>query len=220
MASEGAPTDGSMREAARLALSSDWTLSGALAALGGEDVPATIAAYEASMAPLGSVERLARSADGGFGPGFTALRQALKLIGMKIAPTMSAQQCDGWLSAVSIALSDFPAKVAVQAARAALHVPMSFLNEVDGHVRAEAVRLMERHDLALRRLRSMAAEIERAARPANPQLAAPAQDQRLTGAEIRALSGPFLRIGLEQGWVTQDEVDAAIAEAADEQAAA
>lgn len=195
--------DGSMREIARLALSDEWTMETGIKALNGCDPRQAIVAYEDSLTPLADAEP---SFDG---PASKGLRDWLKPIGMKIAPTMAPEVCSTWLTAVVMALSDFPAKVATQAARNAIRVPMQFLNEVDGHVRTEAEKLMGRHRTALSRLHRMRAEIERAAQPAQPQIAAPLEDEPMTDAEIRALSPQFRRIGLERGWLTQEQIDAA-----------
>ncbi|WP_404711503.1 hypothetical protein [Sphingomonas sp. MMS24-J13] len=197
-----------MRDAARLALSFEWTLAGALDSLAGEDLGATITAYEASLAPLNEIERLERDENGHFGRWMTELRTWLKPIGMKISPTMSPEQCSAWLTAVAIALSDLPPKVATQAARAAIHIPMSFMNEVDGHVRAEAIKIMGRHKTALRRLHAMQAEILRAANP-QPALSAPDPFERYTAEEIRRMSPHIRSIGLTCGALTQAEIDEA-----------
>lgn len=198
-----ARTDGSMRDIAALALSDDWTMAEGIERLGDRSPCQAIAAYEAGMIPLVEAE------PDFSGPGAKALRDWLKPIGMKLAPSMAPDVCSPWLTAVVMALSDFPAKVATQAARNAIRIPMQFLNEVDGHVRAEAEKLMERHRTALMRLRHMRDEIERAARPAQPQIAAPVDDAPMASNEIRALSPEFRRIGLAQGWITQAQIDAA-----------
>lgn len=199
--------DGSMRELARLALSTEWTSEKGMAVLNGANPQDAIAAYEAGLKPLAEAEP---NFDG---PGSKGLRDWLKPIGMKISPSMAPEVCSTWLTAVVMALSDFPAKVATQAARNAIRTPMQFLNEVDGHVRAEAEKLMETHRYALRRLRWMKEDIERAAKPQQPQIASPGEDGRpLTNAEIRALAPTFRRIGLANGWLTQEQIDAADAE--------
>ncbi|WP_380873618.1 hypothetical protein [Sphingomonas sp. DBB INV C78] len=205
-----------MRDAARLALSDDWTMETGLAALAGEDIRATVAAYEASMLPLQRAEdmgAIATDADGRpqFGPQMTAVRTWLKPLGMKIAPSMSPEQCAAWLTAVAMALSDFPARVIVKAAQAAIHIPMSFLNEVDGHVRKEAEAQMQRHATALARLKRMHAEIERAAEPKLPPSAGweNGEAPRLTPEEIRRTPMWVLKLGIAAGDITQEEVDAA-----------
>jgi hypothetical protein len=89
---------------------------------------------------------------------------------------------------------------------------MAFLNEVDGHVRAEAERIMGgtgRRSAA----EAMREAIARAAAPERPQLPAPEDGATpLSPAELRALTPELRRMGLAQGWVTQAALDAADAE--------
>jgi hypothetical protein len=204
--------DGAMREAAQIALAEHWTLAEAVAAVDADDVAKALAGYEAGLTALATTEPML---DGG---GAAMVRKWLKPIGMKIAPAMGEDVAADWLTAVMMALSDFPAKVTAQASRLAIRVPMSFLNEVDGHVRAEAEKIMGRHRTAIARLKAMREEILRAATPPVPQIA-PADDgaTALSEAELRALKPDFRRIGLDHGWITQAELDAA--DAAGRQAA-
>lgn len=198
---------GAMREAAQIALAEDWTLAGAVAVVAGDDVDQALAGYEAGLAPLAETEPRFD------GDGAAAVRQWLKPIGMKIAPAMGKEVAGDWLSAVMMALSDFPAKVIVQATRSAIRVPMQYLNEVDGQVRAEAEKIMARHRTALLRLRQMQEAIRRAAEPERPALAPPEDGATpLSPAELRALTPDLRRIGLAQGWITQEQLEAADAE--------
>lgn len=201
-----------MRELARLALSDDWTMAKGIEVLGAEDPDVAISAYEDGLVPLMEAESLERGRNGEFGPGMTALRTWLRPIAMKIAPTMETELSSDWLTAVAMALSDFPAKIAVQAARAALHIPMNYLNEVDGHVRVEAERLMERHRNALWRLRQMREEIERAARPPVPQLEAVEDVQPWTLEQARGTPAYLLDVGLRAGFISREIHDQVIAE--------
>jgi hypothetical protein len=204
---EAAKAGGSMREAAQVALAADWRLEEAAALVGAADVAMAIGQFEAGLVPLGQAEPKLD------GEGASLVRQWLRPIGMKIAPAMDEKVAGKWLSAVVMALRDFPAKVTAQAARAAIMIPMAYLNEVDGHVRAEAEKIMGRHRTALRRLRAMQEAIARAAAPERPQIAAPEDGATpLSPAELRVMPPELRRIGLAQGWVTQAALDAADAE--------
>jgi hypothetical protein len=214
---QASKADGSMREVAQLALSEDWSIEAARQALAGDDIATTIQTYEAGLVPLADAESLERDEHDQFGPGMTMVRTWLKPIGMKIAPTMSEAQCSAWLTAVAMALSDLPAKVAAQAARAAIHIPMTFPNEVDGHVRAEALKIMDRHRRALRRLRALHDEIARAMHP-QPVLTGPDPLTPFTADEIRKMTADVRSLGLKCGALTQQEIDAAFATPVDEAA--
>jgi hypothetical protein len=200
----GGPVAGAMREATRLALGDEWSLADAVAAVDAVGVAAALAGYEGGLVALAEAEPKLD------GDGAACVRTWLKPIGMKIAPSMGADVAADWLTAVMMALSDFPARVVAQAARTAIRVPMAYLNEVDGHVRAEAERIMSRHRRAIARLKAMREEIQRAACPPVPQIAAPEDGATaLSAAELRALTPELRRMGLAKGWVTQADLDAA-----------
>ena len=199
-----------MRELARLALSADWSIDAGIAT--GEDPAAAVTLYADSLAPLAEVDpELTGSAA-------LEARKWLKPIGMKIAPTMSQEQCSTWLNALMLALSDFPPRVIMQAARSAIRIPMEFMNQVDGHVRAEAEKIMKRHRLALFRLQRLRDAVARASAPV---LSAPDGFEGggmppMSVDDIKATAltpmGPaLLRIGITLGAITQDACDAAIA---------
>lgn len=136
--------------------------------------------------------------------GMTAkLVDALRPLGIKIAPTMSPQQAGGWLAAMVAALSDLPPRVSVRAAQEAIHTPMSFINEVEAAVRAKAELVAARYSLALRRLERMQREIAEAAKPSRLLIAGePAQG--LTQADVDAMDTAMIRIGLACGALVQD----------------
>lgn len=202
---------GSMRELARLALSDHWSIEAGMAT--GEDAAAACRAYADSLLPLAETDPELT------GKAAIDARTWLKPIGMKIAPTMSADQCSAWLNAVMLALSDFPARVVMQAARIAIRTPMEFLNQVDGHVRAEAEKIMRRHRVAMVRLERLSVAIERANEPALP---APEGYEAgdvppMSIADIKATAtapggAGLLRIGLAQGFIEQADYDRAMRE--------
>ena len=95
---------------------------------------------------------------------------------------------------------------------------MEFMNQVDGHVRAEAEKIMKRHRLALFRLQRLRDAVARASAPV---LSAPDGFEGggmppMSVDDIKATAltpmGPaLLRIGITLGAITQDACDAAIA---------
>lgn len=179
----------------------------ALADAEGVEVGEVIAAYERRLA-TSLADR-----DPMFNGDATAkVRTALKLIGMKIDPRMDEEQAMTWLTAVAMALSDFPWWIITAAVPAAIRVPMRFLNEVDGVVREKCEEVMARHRVALIRLRALQREIADAAKPKLP----PAEPPKPVGMEeYRAmargeLGRSLLRIGLGAGHITQEDFDAAM----------
>jgi hypothetical protein len=192
-------------------LADGWSLAESVSLVTAAAVEAALERGEAAMLPLDRVEPKLD------GAGAADVRMWLKPIGMKIAPSMGEEVCRTWLSAVVMALSDFPASAVAAAARSAIRIPMQYLNEVDGHVRIEAEKEMQRRRTALRRLRLMLDEIMRASAPEQPLLQAPEDGATpLSPAELRALPAHLRRLGLNAGWVTQEELDAADGAAAGE----
>lgn len=184
----------------------------ALADAEGVNVADVIAAYERRLG-LTLADR-----DPMFNGDATAkVRTALKLIGMKIDPRMDEEQAMTWLTAVAMALSDFPWWVITAAVPAAIRVPMRFLNEVDGVVREKAEDVMRRHRVALYRLRALEREIANAAKP---KLEAPegwdgGDRPPPTKEELRKMARSelgitVLRLGLGNGHIAQEDFDAAI----------
>ncbi len=93
----------------------------------------------------------------------TALESRINPIAAKIAPTMSKDQAAAWRDAMVIALSDLPAMIGLTATKRAIHVPMSFINEVEGVIRGIAAEIADGRREAIARLERLIADIERAA---------------------------------------------------------
>ena len=183
----------------------------------GIDVPALISGYERGLISLKEAEPYGKSPrDPELEGALTSrVRDALALLATKVAPTMPIEQVDAWINVTSTALSNLPGRVAHEAAEAALFRPMTFVNQIETVVREEAEEIQARHRLALRRLRQLQAEIERAA---NPQPALPANDpavpewspDRIRRMSRSAFWPELKRNGIESGSFTQAEIDAAL----------
>ncbi|WP_242137365.1 hypothetical protein [Sphingomonas sp. TREG-RG-20F-R18-01] len=204
-----------------------WNLTSAMAQADGVDVVAVLAGYERGLMPLAEAEPKGRSLRDPSAAGAltTLLGDDLAMLATKIAPTLATDQADAWIKVMCVALSDLPGRVAREAATAALHRPMKFLNEVESVIRDEAAAITVRHSVALRRLKQMADAIARASMPSTTL----PDDDVSTGpmplARIRALSRlegwpAFKKIGLSTGSFTEDEIDAALSEPVEQAQAA
>lgn len=162
------------------------------------DPAAAIAALKAREVPLNGEEPA-----GGRKAG--VLKQSLGVLGVKIAPTMSQDQAEAWTTAVAMALADLPAAFSIRGAKDALHVPMKFLNEVEGVVREKAEDARVRHQAAIYRLRQFERQIRAATKPALPKPEVP----EMTQEAINAMPRSLLDLGLKLGHLTQEQYDIA-----------
>ncbi|WP_066723526.1 hypothetical protein [Sphingomonas pituitosa] len=161
-----------------------------------------LARYERGLAPLKDAEPGPITIASRLSVG---LREDLSVLLTKVAPTMSAEQSDAWLTVMVAALGDLPGRVAREAAQAALHRPMSFPNQIEAEIRTLAAGLMARHRLACERLRQMAAEANRRALVEEEEVAP------MTDDEIRRMKPEMRGLGLACGALTQDQIDRALA---------
>jgi hypothetical protein len=170
------------RDIARLALQYDWRL--AAATIPPDNIAQAIDELTAGTVALKTIDPALK--------GEEAIRvaDALRPFGAKIAPTIRASEARAWRMALVIALSDLPPLIALRAAKRAIHVPMQFLNEVEGHIRAAATEMVEQQRVALVRLRRLHEELDRALN-APPALPAP-EPEPVTEEEVQQLNA-FLR---------------------------
>lgn len=200
------PADG-LRAVLALAVSDDWSHSQvATLKLDEPTIAEAVNRLAARLDPLEITEPEA------IGPKSDALRDALRLIGMKIAPTMSIEQAENWLTSLVIALNDLPADIATQAAREAHRTPINFPNEVDRVIREKGVVLVERRRYALARLKRYQAEITKPAKPMLTDENADRDQVEWTIDDIRKAGQPIAKLGMAGGWITQAQFDEAFLE--------
>lgn len=197
----GSNTDTAERALAAFALDDAFTVEAgrAMVQRDGSSVIAALAAYQASLAPMKGLDSEAQKIAA------ASLEDALRPIGAKMAPHLSGEQCKTWRVAMVAALSDLAPRTAVRAAREALHVPMQFMSEVDGVIRAKALEIEARHRRAIMRLQKLQDEIASASIPKLSDHS----DRSLTADELRRLPAAALRMGVAAGHITADELQAA-----------
>lgn len=127
--------------------------------------------------------------------------EAVKMIGRKLRPEFSASQASHWTAAIVASLTDLPPHVAVQACKAALHVPFEFVSQVEKGIREKASEIEARYKSARLRLESILRELRRAASP-TPRLPPPPP---MTEEELQAMPDNLRRIGLGAGWLREIE---------------
>lgn len=189
------------RTLSRLVLEPGFTVARAIVNVTPAELEAAISSYE-SVKPLMHVEpRLD-------GPQSRAVADFLRPIGAKIAPTMSGEQANTWRAAMVLALSDLPPRVAQKATRLAIHKPMLFINEAETEIRKIAADMEAKNRLALYRLRTMRAEIERAGNPDQKQIADRHSDP-ITVSEVAGWPPEYRRIAVENDFITTEMLEAA-----------
>lgn len=135
-----------------------------------------------------------------------AMDERLRRLAAKVLPTASVEAATAWRDAMVEALSDLPAMIALSAAKKAIHKPFRFVGEVEPAIREIADAMIERRHVRAAALQRMREAIRRAANPA-PALPAP----EITLAGIRAMKPEIRSLGLKAGFITQEQVDAALA---------
>ncbi len=173
-----------------------------MALVDGIEVMPILARYERGLTPLKEVEpdpaRPGRWSAG--------LGDDLSLLLTKVSPGIGTEQADAWIKVMVLALGDLPGRISREAARMALHRPMRFANEIEAVIRQIAAGLMAQHSIACARLRQMAAEQDRRRRGATDD------PGPITNAQIRHMPPAYRSLGVTLGHLTQEQVDAALAE--------
>lgn len=193
---------------------SRWTTDGAMVVAGDrplDTIAEALARLASDLSPVPTDEAARASWN-------SAMDERLRRLAVKVQPGMSPDQSQPWRDVMVDALSDLPALVALTAAKRALHRPMKFMNEIEGVVREIAEEVEAGRRAAIARLKHLADEIARAANR-QPALVAPDVDEPISAEEIRAMLPSLVAIGLKQGWITQDQVDAARADTQEAKAA-
>jgi hypothetical protein len=192
------------RELARYALTEiDFNVTKALERYGGGCLTSTIEEMRRSLRPLKEIEPTLNGSQSG------AIANNLRLIGMKVMPTMSTAQCETWLRAILAALSDLPPHIAAKAAGEAIHKPFGYIADAEKHIRELAEQFLETHRRAIQRLRRMLDEITRANNPQpliEDRAAAPLTDEEVHQIQRGPMAKEFIRIGLKIGSIQPSQL--------------
>lgn len=182
------------KEVGALVLSERFVMAEAVQQVTPDEVRDTIARAEHEAQPLARTE-LGYAHPERRSERVNAIRQALRLIGAKVKPDMGGDAAVMWVDALVVSLSKWPASVVKSATQAAVTEPFEFLNKVDGRLHELCAEHEERARTALLRLRRMHDEIERAANPPQPQIAAP-EEEPWTQGRIDSANANFAKFGV------------------------
>lgn len=198
-----------LRGQAWKALSLHPSTTTTLATVLGTDAPACIAAAIAKVEhdlrpiPFGGDARAEWE---------KAVDERLRRLAVKVLPTAKPADTQAWRDALVEALADLPAMVALTAAKRAVHRPFRFIGEIEAAVREIAAEIIDDRQERLAAFRRHRDAIDRALNPTAPALPAPDDDAPFSPERIRAMSADFRRMGLKAGFLTQEQIDEALAE--------
>lgn len=187
----------------------------------GADIAATIAGLQLGLRSLKETEPAGMVRDpeqpSGFrfdGQATERLADALRPIGIKLNPTMSAEQVGAWIAAMVASLSDLAPRVAIRATLDAVHVPIRFFPEVEAVIREKAIAHERRYRTAIMRLESLYRKVAEAAvpKPALPD-PEPLTLEQCCAAARSEIGQAGLRLALRLGHIEQAMFDAAMAQA-------
>lgn len=212
----GGLVDG-LRDQAWRALSLHPSTTTTLATQLGADAPACIdaaiikTAHELRPVPRDPAERQ-QWAD--------AIDERLRRLAAKVLPTAKPADTQAWRDAMVDALADLPAMISLTAAKRAIHCPFRFIGEIEMTVRGIAVELIADRDERLAAMRRHQQEIGRALNPPVAALPPPPADVEISAERIRAMTVDLRRMGLRAGFLTEEQVAAAMATEDQQQVAA
>lgn len=179
------------RALTKAALGANWNQPDSLTT-SPQVVAAAITAQESSLIPMMqrfSPATLIESEEG------KALDIALRPIGAKLAPRMSAAQASAWRDAIVMSLMKWPARVAIAAAKAGVMERYQYgLDDVDAKLHELAAEIDEKQKRALWRLQRLLAAIEQAMNPPAPMIEE--QPHFWTAEDIAEANAVFANQGL------------------------
>jgi hypothetical protein len=138
-----------------------------------------------------------------------AIDERLRRLAAKVLPTAKPADTQAWREAMVDALADLPAMISLTAAKRAIHCPFRFIGEIETTLRSIALELIierEEREAAMQRHR---AEIDRALNPPVAALPPPAEVE-ISAESIRAMTVDLRRMGLRAGFLTEEQVAAAM----------
>ncbi len=154
-----------------------------------------IASYEQALIPMQSrtaAERL---------PDQQQLAKFIGSIGARIRPDFSEAQAQLWIQGMVDALDHLPARIALQSAREARHIPIEFPGQVLGKILEIAEKHLATHRARIARLKRLRTIAEQSpAIEASPEAKDLASQQ-----ELRAMSPELAKLGIAGGWLVEDE---------------
>ena len=182
------------REVARAALA--WPFdAGALAPHTPREVVVdAIDGFRKAMIPANRLTKAERKEDQ------ATLAKIIRSIGLRMRPDFSEDQARMWIASMVESLEDQPMRIAIAAARDAMHHPMQFPGELHGVMLEKAKPHIANYQRAMHNLEKLLREID-----APPKIAASPEAQLMTDAELQEMPDVLRLMGVNAGWLIETE---------------
>lgn len=185
------------RQLARASLAWPFDVEALAATADRQAVALALDGYRSAMLPAKSLTKAERA------PDQQTLAKSLRSIGLRLRPDFSEDQARMWIASIVEALEDQPLRIALAAARDAMHVPIRF----PGEVHAVIVERSESHRLAYERaIRNLEKLLKRLDHPplitASDEAKAEARDLEI--ADLQTMPSHMRSLGLSGGWLAED----------------
>lgn len=184
----------SSRSIARAALSWPFDPVALAASTSREAVETAIANYRKAMIPANRITKGERAEDQ------KTLAKIIRSIGLRLRPDFSEDQAHLWIASIVEALDDQSLRIALAAARDALHAPIRFPGEVHAVIVEKCAIHRRTYLQAISQLERLLKTID-----APPALtAAPeAQRQAMSLDDLQAMPSSIRSLGISGGWLIE-----------------
>lgn len=182
------------REVARAALSWPFDAAALAPQTPREVVVDAIDGFRKAMIPANRLTKGERKEDQ------ATLAKIIRSIGLRMRPDFSEDQARMWIASMVESLEDQPMRIAIAAARDALHHPMQFPGEVHGVMLEKAKPHIANYQRALHNLEKLLREID-----APRKIEASPEAQLMSDTELQEMPEPLRLMGINAGWLIETE---------------
>lgn len=163
-----------------------------------EAVVIAIEGFEQAMIPMCKIQLAQRQ------PDMKELAKVIGMIGVRVRPDFDQRQAENWTAAMVDALDNYPARIAIAAARDAKHEPIEFPGQVLAIIQKKAESHMLSYRNRIRRLKDLLRMLD------HPPLIeasdeAKAEAQLLSEQELQDMPSHLRDLGITGGWIIEND---------------
>lgn len=160
-------------------------------------VETALANYRKAMIPANRLTKAERQDDQ------KALATLIRSIGLRLRPEFSEDQAQAWIASIVEALDDQPLRLALAAAREAVHAPIRFPGEVHPTILEKIAAHRLTYERAMRNLDALLKAIDAPpAIPVSPEAKAKAEQMSID--ELQRMPPHLRSFGLAGGWIVEE----------------